>query len=145
VPPALFGFCNISKTVIWKINDCEVSKYRHEKMESYTLKHKDFPCLALVSMGCLDLLTTLIGILYFGATELNPWFAEMTETNLPAYTVIRLSLAVSPAVLFFQIEKIFEKTQAEKARLLINCAYFISIVALAAIVANNIVVMANAV
>lgn len=149
MPPILFGSGNISKTVIWKINEDVVIKYRHEKMESHTLRHKNLPCLALVSMGCLDLLTTIIGILYLGAAELNPWFAEMTKTNLPAYAVIRLSLAIFPALLFYQIEKIFEKAEAgdevEKARLLINCAYFTSAVALAAIVANNIVVMAKAV
>ncbi len=114
-------------------------------MERYALKHKTFPCLALVSMGCLDLLTTIIGILYFGAAEFNPWFAEMTRTNLSAYIVIRLSLAIFPALLFYQTEKIFEEALVEKARLLINAAYLISVVVLAAIVANNIMVMAKVV
>ena len=68
----------------------------------------------LVMMGSIDLLTTIVGITYFGAIESNPFIASLANTNLPAFTVMKLGAAFLVAFLFYQIEKTLSKAKEEK-------------------------------
>ena len=47
--------------------------------------------LAIVVMGFLDWLTTVSGVLFFGATEVNPLFSGLTRTSLLLFSVAKLS------------------------------------------------------
>ena len=49
-------------------------------------------CSALILMGILDWLTTVTGILCFGAVEVNPLFAGLTKTNILVCSEIKLSI-----------------------------------------------------
>jgi hypothetical protein len=44
---------------------------------------KSYPTMLLALMGSMDCFTTVIGILYFGAVELNPFIAGVISTNYP--------------------------------------------------------------
>ena len=99
----------------------------------------------LILMGSMDWLTTVIGIVYFGAVEGNPFFSEIARTNLPAYTAIKLSTAVFVGFLFYQAEKSLSRAQDQSSRgftwtrYLLRGAYVGSAIFLFIAVLNNIV------
>lgn len=94
-------------------------------------------------MGSLDWLTTMIGILYFGAVEGNPFLSALTETNLLAFTAIKLGTVFFVGLLFYQAEKL---TRAENQdshvakwmHLILKSAYIASLAFLVFAVLNNI-------
>jgi hypothetical protein len=108
-----------------------------------TLQLKTPPSL-LVLMGSLDWLTTIIGIVYFGAIESNPFLAGLTQTNLPAFTGIKLGVAFFVGLLFYQANKILDRTveqnnnATKRARLLLKTAYVASLIFLLFAVLNNV-------
>jgi hypothetical protein len=65
------------------------------------LKQELVPCLTLISMGLLDLLTTVLGVHYFGAVEINPLFADIVNTNILVYSGIKLSTIALIGLLFY--------------------------------------------
>jgi len=98
-------------------------------------------------MGSMDWLTTIVGIVYFGAVEGNPFLADIAGTNLPVFTVIKLGTAFFVAFLFYQAEKILNQTPDKQSRNFIRVryilrgAYLASIVFLAVAVVNNMLVV----
>ena len=99
----------------------------------------------LILMGSMDWLTTIVGIVYFGAVEGNPFLSEIARSNLPAYTAIKLSTAVFVGFLFYQAEKNLFRAQDKNSRgftwtrRLLKVAYVGSAVFLLIAVLNNVV------
>ncbi len=92
-------------------------------------------------MGFLDWLTTILGVLYFGAVEINPLFAGIIDSNILVYSGIKLSTAVLIGFMFYKGYAI-EKTpgiNSHLGKLFIESGYFVSLMALTAVVANNII------
>ena len=102
----------------------------------------------LVLMGSLDWLTTIIGIVCFGAVEGNPFLAGLARTNLPAFTAIKLGTAVFVGFLFYQAEKTLNKAPKQdskafrRVRYLLKSAYVASLIFLIFAVLNNIWIVA---
>ena len=100
-------------------------------------------------MGSLDWVTTMIGILYFGAVEGNPFLAGLASTNLPAFTAIKLGTAVFVGFLFYQADKTLYRTENKSSknfmltRYLLKGAYLASAIFLLFAVLNNILTVAN--
>lgn len=100
-------------------------------------------------MGSMDWLTTIIGIGYFGAVEVNPFLSEIARTNLPAFTVIKLGTAFFVAFLFNQAEKTLYRAQNQKSRAFmvvrytLKAAYIASITFLLVAVLNNVLTVAT--
>jgi len=101
-------------------------------------------------IGSIDWLTTVIGIAYFRAVEGNPFIASLANTNLLAFTVVKLGTAFFVALLFYQVEKILGKSQDEGTKISKGRAWLLrglqaaSAIVLVAAVINNISVIANA-
>jgi hypothetical protein len=57
----------------------------------YGLKSDVFPSFILILLGSIDCLTTIIGVLYFGAAELNPLMMGIVSTNIVAFLVLKIS------------------------------------------------------
>jgi len=57
----------------------------------YALKSEVFPSFILILMGSIDCLTTVIGVLYFGASEMNPLMANIVSTNIFAFLALKIS------------------------------------------------------
>ena len=94
-------------------------------------------------MGVLDWLTTIMGVLYFGAVEVNPLFAGIISSNILAYSGIKLAVAVLIGFLFYKgyvIEKA-SGINSHLGKLFLGSGYFASLTALTVIVANNILVV----
>jgi hypothetical protein len=114
------------------------------------MKIRTYPTLLLALMGSMDCITTVIGILYFGAVELNPLIAGVVSTNLPAFVILKLTTTIFVCLIFVQAEKILMKTQNKTTKAfawthrLLKVAYAGVIVFLVVVVVNNAVVLASA-
>jgi hypothetical protein len=113
-------------------------------------KIRPYPTLLLALMGSMDCITTVIGILYFGAVELNPFIAGVVSTNLPAFVVLKLTSTVLICLIFVQAEKILMKTQDKTSKAfswtyrLLKVANAGVILFLVVVVGNNAIALANA-
>ncbi|MGD0645455.1 MAG: DUF5658 family protein [Candidatus Bathyarchaeia archaeon] len=97
-------------------------------------------CMTLILVGTVDWLTTIVGMVFFGATETNPLFAGLTRSNMLIFSIVKL-LAVMLAGLVFYIAETKTKISDQVspfAKKLLNSGYVISIFTLTAVVANNI-------
>jgi hypothetical protein len=99
----------------------------------------------------MDWLTTVIGIVYFGAVEGNPFLADITRTSLPAFTAIKLSTTIIIGLLFYNAEKMLLRTQDKDtrsfrcARIVLRIAYIIAMALLVAAVLNNLFFVVKAI
>jgi len=95
----------------------------------------------LIIAGFLDWLTTMVGIAFFGAKELNPIMAGLTETNLVVFSALKLSAIVVAALLFFKASNMTNKQDINMAftKKFLNAGYFTTIFALTAVALNNAV------
>ncbi len=103
---------------------------------------KSLPSL-LVLMGSLDWLTTVIGIRYFGAVEGNPFLSALTETNLLAFTAVKLGTVFFVGFLFYQAENLSKAENQDRnaskwIHLILKSAYIASVAFLVFAVLNNI-------
>jgi hypothetical protein len=103
--------------------------------------------LLLIFMGSMDCITTVIGTLYFGTQELNPLIANLVNTNLPAFVVVKLTITVAVGVIFAIAEKTLmtNKSKTDRsfriAHTTLRAAYAGIAVFLAIVVTNNIIVL----
>lgn len=99
-------------------------------------------------MGSLDWLTTIVGIVYFGAVEGNPFLADLAQSNLLVFSVIKLGTAFFVGLLFYQADKILNQTENKGSkrfkgtRYLLIAAYFASLIFLLVAVLNNVLTVA---
>ncbi len=111
------------------------------------LRIKAVPSLVLVLMGSMDLLTTLVGIAYFGAVECNPFLAGIVSTNLVAFIALKLTSTVFVGLIFHQAGKILTQTpdKTTKAytltRHLLKAAYIGVAAFMMVVIANNFLVL----
>ena len=111
------------------------------------LKAQVIPSILLIIMGSIDCITTVIGILYHGATELNPLMAGIVSSNIGAFLVVKLVATMIAASSFVFADKTLMNTQNKETRTFIYSSKFIKIasvgllVFLAIVVANNLLVL----
>ena len=67
-------------------------------------------------MGSIDWLTTIIGIAFFGAVESNPFISTLANTNLLAFSVLKLAATLAIACLFYQAEKKLSNSRNNEGR-----------------------------
>jgi hypothetical protein len=121
-----------------------------EKGGGNILRVRAVPSLSLFLMGSMDWLTTMIGIIYFGAVEGNPFIANVVSVSLPAFTAIKLSTTIIIAFLFHKADKMLLKTQDKNtrsfryARLMLRGAYLMATALLLVAVLNNLLIVAKA-
>jgi hypothetical protein len=124
---------------------------RRKREEANILRIRAVPSLSLILMGSMDWLTTIIGIVYFGAVEGNLFLAEITRTSLLAFTAIKLSTTVIVGLLFYKAEKTLLRTQDKNSRsfrctrIILRGTYIAATVFLLIAVLNNLIVVARAI
>ena len=95
-------------------------------------------------MGSIDWLTTIIGITFFGAVESNPFISTLANTNLLAFSVLKLVATLAVASLFYQAEKKLSNTRNNEGRSLkrrvglLRLFQSISLLVLASAALNNL-------
>ena len=110
-------------------------------------KSQIIPSILLVIMGTLDCITTVIGILYHGDTELNPFLTGIASTNIGAFLFVKLAATMLAAASFIIANKTLMKTQNKGTKTFIYSSKLIKIasagliVFLAIVVTNNLLVL----
>ncbi|MGA2524579.1 MAG: DUF5658 family protein [Candidatus Bathyarchaeia archaeon] len=56
--------------------------------------------LLIVAMGTLDCITTVIGVVYSGAKELNPAMAVIVNSNVGAFLVVKIATTIFIALTY---------------------------------------------
>lgn len=99
-------------------------------------------------MGSLDWLTTIVGIVCFGAVESNPFLSQLATTNLLGFTALKLSVAFFVGFLFYLGDKLLNHAENQRSettrlvRLILRSAYATSMVFLFLAVLNNVWIVA---
>ena len=96
-------------------------------------------------MGFLDWLTTTIGVLCFGATEVNPLFSGLSGSSMLIFSLVKLSAVAISGFAFYKagsMGRIVGQTQCF-APVFVDFGYGISLIALTALVTNNIMTIAR--
>ena len=57
----------------------------------YTIKADVFPSFLIILLGSIDCITTVIGVTYFGAAELNPFMTGIVSTSIVAFLAVKIS------------------------------------------------------
>jgi hypothetical protein len=101
-----------------------------------------FPCIILISLGLADWLTTIIGIINFGATETNPLLSTLTQSNLIAFSIIKLSATLLVGALFYKASQIEMPTaNLQLGKRFLQSGYFLSLTLLTVVVTNNVIMV----
>jgi hypothetical protein len=101
----------------------------------------------LILMGSIDCLTTVIGVLYHGATELNPFMTGIVNSNIGDFLVVKVAATIFTAFTYILANRILMKTQNKSTKAfkyslkLINIAYVGIIMFLGIVVANNFLIL----
>ncbi len=101
----------------------------------------------LMLMGSFDCLTTAIGILYFGAVELNPFLTGIVSTNLPAFIILKITATICISLAFIHAEKTLMRDTYKTSKSfnftykLLKTATAGTIIFLTIVVANNVLVL----
>ena len=141
----------VTRSSILKSAQPSTERVEKGREEASILRVRAVPSFALVLMGSMDWLTTVIGIFYFGAVEGNPFLADITRTSLVAFTAIKLATTIFVGLLFYQAEKMLLRTQDKNsgsflcARITLRAAYVIATALLLIAVLNNLIVVAKAI
>lgn len=113
----------------------------------YHFKAAMLPSVMLIVMGSIDALTTVVGVLYFGASELNPFLTGIVNTNILAFLGVKLA-----ATFFIGFTYIIVKRTLSSASDKTSKSYHVSnwfmkvgyagmILFLAVVIANNLLVL----
>jgi hypothetical protein len=102
-------------------------------------------CSALVMLGVVDWLTTIVGIAFFGAKEANPLLAGMTTSSLLLFSFAKLSAVSITGFAFFKAMGMstgMGQVGGFTARFVYS-GYIVAFFTLAALVVNNMTVIAR--
>jgi hypothetical protein len=111
------------------------------------LKKEIVPSLLIVLMGTIDCVTTAIGVLYFGAKELNPFMAGIVSTDIGAFLAVKITATTLVALSYILANKILSKTQNKSGKSfnisnkMLKVGYCGIIVFLFIVVANNLMIL----
>ncbi len=111
------------------------------------LRAQVIPSIILIIMGTIDCITTVVGILFHGATELNPLMAGIVSSNIGAFMIVKLTATMIAASSFVIANKTLMNTPNKGTRTfsysskLIKIASVGLLVFLAIVVANNLLVL----
>lgn len=113
----------------------------------YTLKSDLIPSFVLVLMGSIDCITTAIGILYFGAVELNPFMAGIVSTNILAFMAVKMCATFLIGFTYILATRTLKKAQNKETRSykyshsILKVAYAGLVMFLIVVVVNNLIIL----
>ncbi len=57
----------------------------------YTIKAEVLPSFLIILLGSIDCVTTIIGVMYFGASELNPFMTGIVNSSISVFLMLKIS------------------------------------------------------
>jgi hypothetical protein len=112
----------------------------------YQPKTAMLPGMLLILMGSLDCATTVVGTLYYGASEMNPMLSSVVG-NVPLFMALKLTATVFIAGTYILSAKILHTMKDKTARsyrfgsVAIKVIYMALVAFLVVVVANNVLVI----
>lgn len=98
-------FSNISEIEILFLSSQAKKILSKEKGEGDIMLRKEaIPSLFIILMGILDCVTTVLGVFYAGAKELNPAMALIVNSNVGAFLLVKMG-----ATIFIALSYIFAR------------------------------------
>ena len=113
----------------------------------YTLKSEVFPSFFIILLGSIDALTTVVGVLYSGAVELNPFMTSIVSTNLTAFLAIKISATFLIGFTYILAKRTLNRTMDKNTKTykysnwLMKGAYAGLMIFLIATVINNLIIL----
>ena len=113
----------------------------------YAFKSEVFPSFFIILLGSIDALTTVIGVLYSGAVELNPLMTGIVNTNITAFLAIKISATFLIGFTYILGKRTLNKTMDKNTKTfkysnwLMKGAYAGLMIFLIATVINNLIIL----
>jgi hypothetical protein len=81
----------------------------------------------------------IVGVVFFGATETNPLFASLTQSNMLLFSAVKLSAITLTGLVFYKAETKTKLTSQVSpfAKKFLNSGYVISLFTLSVVILNN--------
>jgi hypothetical protein len=99
---------------------------------------KDLFFITIVMVGFLDWLTTEVGLVFCGATEVNPILAGLTSSAV-VFSVVKLSVVVCTGLAFYKAASFASADPSMgSTKRFLDGGYLMTFLALSVVVSNNI-------
>ena len=94
---------------------------------------------AILLMGFLDWLTTITGIVFFGATETNPLLSGLTKSSIIIFSAVKLSAVALAGAAFYKAAAIIKPSNSDWhfCKRFLDGGVSVAFIGLTAIVASN--------
>jgi hypothetical protein len=96
---------------------------------------------AIILLGFLDWLTTVTGVIFFGAAEANPLLSGLTKSSIILFSVVKLSAVLLIGFAFYKATAISKSGTNDwhLTRRFLYGGYSLTFLALTAVVASNMI------
>lgn len=121
--------------------------FEEKRRDFHMLKTGVVTGFLLILMGSIDCLTTIIGVLYSGAKELNPFIAGIVSTNIGAFLVLKIASTILIAATYLAANRILMQMSNKDDKSfkisfkMLRYAYAGLVVFLAITVVNNLLIL----
>ena len=105
------------------------------------------PSLLLIVMGIIDSVTTVIGVMFSGDKELNPFMAGFASTNIGVFLAVKIVATLFIASTYILANRTLIKTQNKSSRSFkysykfVKVAYAGIMIFMIIVVTNNLLVL----
>ena len=96
---------------------------------------------ALVLVGFLDWLTTVVGVVFFGASENNPLLFGLLSSNIVLFSAVKLFAVVAGGLAFYKAAGLSTDLNLGLTKRFLNVSYSMTFLALSVIVFNNLIIV----
>jgi hypothetical protein len=113
----------------------------------YAVKTNILPSFVLLLMGTMDCVTTVIGVMFFGAIETNPVLVGVVNSNIAVFTVLKLAATFCIAGTYILSKTMLDRTVDKDTRsfklgnVFVKVAYAGLVLFLIAVVVNNFLIL----
>ena len=96
---------------------------------------------ALVLVGFLDWITTIVGVAFFGASETNPLLVDLVSSNMIIFSAVKLFAVVAGGFAFFKAVGLTKTYNQGLTKRFLDVSFSMTFLALALVVFNNLIVL----
>ncbi len=113
----------------------------------FRTKSEVLPSLFIILLGSIDCVTTVIGVTYFGAAELNPFLTGLVSTNIVAFLALKISASFLIGFTYILAKRILNKAMDKTTKAfkysssLIKGTYAGLTILLTITIINNLVIL----
>ena len=113
----------------------------------YTLKSEVFPSFLIILLGSIDCITTFVGVMYFGASEINPFMTSIVSSSIAGFLALKISATLLIGFTYIYAKRTLNKELDKNTRAFkVSCkvmrgAYAGIMIFLIITVINNFIVL----